>query len=101
MTIFFDKQIIIKRYKTRSGNKRTLVSTATADVAIQPLGKQGSEISEGTFGSTYVAYVEVDTPVQKADKILDSNGIEYSVTDVILRDYGGLQHKEVIMEKQS
>lgn len=82
--------------------KRALIATATADMSIQPLGKRGGEIDTGVYGTTYVAYMDVSTPIQKADQVEDPNGTKYSVVDVHVRDATAfLTHKEVILERQS
>lgn len=101
MMQLYDDTIIIRRLKTSSGNKRTLVATATADASVQPLTKEGGELMEGRYGSTYVAYVEEDTPAKKGDQVTDKNGYKYTITDIIIRDYGALPHKELIMQKDS
>lgn len=98
---FYDHTIVIKRLKNDTGNRRHLVATATADASIQPLGKDGTILDEGLFGSAYIAYVEIDTPAIKGDQVVDSDGIVYAVTEVNVRDHGSLAHKEVILKRQS
>lgn len=98
MRLFYDSLIKIKRFKATTGNKKSYVATATADASIQALGKEGGQLDQGMFGSTFVAYVEVDTPVQKGDRVTDENDVVYSVTDVVVRDTGSIPFKEIIIK---
>lgn len=101
MRHFYDDLIKVSRLKTISGNKMGFIATATAESSIQPLGKEGGELSEGVFGTTYICYVDSDVPVQKGDRVRDQNGTIYSVTDVILREWGAFPYKEIIVKKTS
>ena len=97
--VHYDDQIKIKRMKTSSGNKRRFVATATADVSIQPLGRDRGAIQEGVFGSHYNAFVEEDTDIKVGDKVVDMNSVTYAVTEVVVRDHGAFQYKELLLKK--
>ena len=99
MRHLYDAQIKISRLKTSSGNLRRYVATATADCALQPMGKDAASIRDGLYGSTYVAYVDEDVTAEKGDKVKDQNGVQYTVSDVIPRDYGAIPYKEIILKK--
>lgn len=99
MNILHDTVIKIQRLKTKSGNLRAFVATATADCALQPLGKDRGQLDTGLFGSTYVAYVDEDIPVEAGDRVVDGNGVAYSVTQVSVRDNGVNPHKVVVLKK--
>jgi hypothetical protein len=99
MRIHHGNQIIISRQKTTSGYKKRYVSTATADADIQPLGKDRTNLDVGLFGSSYVAYVDEDSDIQVDDRVVDNKDNVYTVTDVVLRDYGAFPYKEVILKK--
>lgn len=99
--ILYDVTIKVKRLKTRAGNVRALVSTATGEASIQPLSKESSSIADGQFGTIYVGYVEVDLPAQRGDTVVDENQVVYTVKDMILRDTSPFPHKELILIKQT
>lgn len=98
MRQFHDAQIKVSRLKQRSGNLRAYVATATADASVQPLGKDAVSIREGVYGSSYQAFVEEDVDIQKGDRVV-SDGVTYSVTDVIDRPYGAFPYKEVVLKR--
>jgi hypothetical protein len=97
MRFFYDNLLRIKTFKTLSGNVKNLVATATADASVQPLGKEGRSVDAGVYGATYIAYCDENTPVKKGDRVVDSNNVSYDVMEVHMRDYGALQHKELII----
>lgn len=99
---FYEDLIVIKRLKARSvldKISKGYVCTATADASIQPLGKEGGELSEGVFGRTFIAYVELGTPVKQGDRVKDQNGTQYDVTEVVEREFGAFPYIEIIMKK--
>ena len=98
MRILYDQQIRIKRYKG-AGNVRSYVATATADCSIQPLGKDRNQMQDGVFGQTYMAYVDEDTSVQVGDRVVDRNGVAYTVSQVVTREYGAFPYKELVIKK--
>lgn len=98
MRIVFNDTVVIRRLKG-SGNIRTLIATATGEASIQPLGKDRSQFDAGTFGAMYVAYVEADLAVNQADRVTDSNKVQYDVTQVILRDNGPFTYKELVLKR--
>lgn len=98
MRIFYQDQIKVKRMKG-SGNVKSLVATATADCSLQPLGRDRGNIEVGVFGSSYIAYMDSDVPIEVGDMVTDRNGTKYSVTDVVVRDYGAFPYKEVILKR--
>ncbi len=99
MTRFnYDKIVKIKRLKTTSGNLRAYVATATADASIQPLGKDRGQIREGVFGDQFVAFLDAEIPVQVGDRLTE-DGVTYSVTQVVQRDFGAFPYKECVLKK--
>lgn len=97
----YERLIKVKRLKTTSGSKKEYVATATADCAIQPLGKSGSQFDSGVFGKEYVAYCDADVPVEKGDMVTDDNGVKYSVMEVVVRDYGAFPYKQLTIRTTS
>jgi len=100
MRQFYEDLIVIKTPKALTGNVKNYVATATADASIQPLGKEGGGLDTGIFGRTFIAYVDESTYANKGDRVRDQNGTVYDVTDVVIRDIGGLAHKELILKKR-
>lgn len=99
MNIIYDELITIKRLKAGAGIKKTLIATATAETSIQPLGKEGGQLDAGQFGRTFIAYMAPETPIAKSDRVQDTKGNIYDVTDVVERDFGAWPYKEVILKK--
>lgn len=97
--ILYDTTVKIKRLKTRSGNVRAYVATATGEGSIQPLAQEPSEVVDGRFGTLYVAYVEVDLPVQAGDRVTDPDGVVYEVKEVHKREMIPLAHQELTLTK--
>lgn len=98
MRVIFNDTVIIRKLKG-AGNIRTLVTTATGEANIQPLGKDRGQVDVGTFGSSYIAYVEVDLPALQGDRVTDSNKVQYDITQVIVRDNSPFPYKELILKK--
>ncbi len=98
--IFFDTTIKIKRLKATTGNLRALISTATGEASIQPIGKDPSELTDGQYGTIFVCYVEADLPVRQGDQISDRSGVIYIVKEMIDRGESPLPHKELTIIKQ-
>lgn len=93
--------IRVKRLKTSSGNLQQYYATATADASIQGSAPGSEAIQSGTFGKSYVAYMDADVPVQKGDMVIDGNNVKYQVLEVVLHDYGAFPHKEVSLKTSS
>lgn len=99
--IFFNTTVKVKRFKTASGNRRALISTATGEGSIQPLAKEPNALASGQFGTLYVAYVEHDLPVQASDIITDPDGVAYVVKEVVKRDESPFPHQELTLTRQT
>jgi len=97
--VHYNDQIKIQRLKTTSGNKRAFVATATADASIQTLGRDRIGIQDGVFGSSFNAFVDEYIDIKVGDRVVNRNGDIYSVTEVVLRDYGAFPYKELILKK--
>ena len=98
MKAFFTKTIIVRR-PTRSGDKSTLSATATVDAGIQDAEE---EISGNTAvkSRTFKIYTDVDDDINTNDQIEDSDtGVKYIVKNVNTKDYGALQHLEILAER--
>jgi hypothetical protein len=98
--MLFSTTVKVKRLKATSGNNRGYVATATGEASIQPIAKEPNEIASGQFGTLYVAYVEVDLPAQRGDKLTDPNGTVYIVKEVMKREQGAYPHQELTLTRE-
>lgn len=98
--IFYDTTVKIKRLKAKTGNMRAFVATATGQASIQPIAQEPNEIVNGQFGTLYVAYVEIDLPAQKSDKLTDPDGNVYIIKEVFKRDTFPFPHQELTLTKE-
>lgn len=99
---FFDKTVIIHRLKTTTGNKKTYQSTATVDGAIQSLDREARQKQGITEEKAWVGYFEEDADVKEGDHLTDSyTNRVYQVREVVLKDYGINQHKQLLLMEQN
>lgn len=96
---FFNKRITISRLKAVSGNKKNFVSTGTIDAHIQRITDESSFEIYGVYGATHKAWCDVSEDVQVGDKVVDSDGNEYSVVAINKQDFGLSTHLEVILKE--
>jgi hypothetical protein len=90
MTIkhFFDKSIVVERLKSLGGNKRGYSCTATVDVHIQNVDiaeRIELDIIDAMAWTMY--YDPEDFLVKIGDKLTDSDGKIYKVSDIVDKDY--------------
>ena len=98
---FFDKDIVVRRYKTVSGYKKAFMATATVDCALQPLDKQSAQAIDILTDKGYFAWFDVDEDIKEGDRITDENGINYIVREIAKMDYGCNQHLECLIEESN
>lgn len=101
MRQFYDSTIKVRTFKTTSGNKKALVATATAEASIQPLGKGKEQFDSGSFGKTWVAYIDIGVPVKQGDRVVDQDGNSFDVAQVVERQYGAFPYQELILKRTS
>lgn len=100
MKQFFTKTIIVRRLKNVGTDKRNLQATATVDASVQNVDEELIGNVAGITSRTFKIYTDVDDDIQTNDQIEDSsNGIKYLVKNVNKKDYGALQHLEVIADR--
>jgi len=97
---FLEKQVIIARLKTVSGNRKSFISTATATVAFQELDKRATTEIDMVQDRAWIMYaaIEDDYKIQEGDRITLS-GVNYIVLEKTKKDYMGSpnMHLEVIL----
>lgn len=102
MTIkrFFNKSVIVKRYKTTSGNKKSLTTTATVDTSIQPeLGNIQGQV-EGVQSVRWLAFFDIDDPIREGYIITETvDNTDYQVKEIRKVDFGSQTHIEAVLEE--
>jgi hypothetical protein len=98
---FYDQDVIIRRLKSTSGRKKAYSSTATVEGHIQALAKEARQTLGIIEEKAWVAWFPVDADVNEQDVLVDEDGVEYNVREVVKKDYGINQHLEVVLYEQS
>lgn len=97
-----NKEIIITRLTTVSGNKRAY-ATVTADFAeIQLLSPEKTNLYNGAMGKTFKCYVDPSVDIREADMLREvSNGNLYKVKTggVTRRSQGSIDYFQIVMEQ--
>jgi len=98
---FFDQNVVVRRLKTSVGRRKSFQSTATVEGHIQGLDDEARQRLGIIEEKGWKAWFAVDADVNEGDEILGDDGKTYEVREVVIKDYGTNQHKEVIlMEKE-
>lgn len=97
--IFFDKEIIVSRLKTISGNKKAFSTTATVDCAIQEMDRNAKVAANLVDQRGWIAYfdIEDENRLREGYMITDADGLKYKVFEKTVKDYGINQHVEVLL----
>lgn len=96
-----NKEIIITRLTTVSGNKKSYVTTTGAMTEIQPLSPAKTASYEGVMGKTYVLYADPSVTILEGDRLREtSNSKIYKVRNggVNRRTFGSIDFLAVIIE---
>jgi len=101
LTHLLNKQIVIARLVTESGDKMVFSTVTTEMGHIQPMADTKTEIVEGVFGKTFRLYMEGDVDIQEGDLLRDPNGNYYKVKPdgVSRRTFGSFDYLIVVVEK--
>ena len=100
MKQFFTKTIIVRRLKNVGTDKRNLQATATVDASVQNVDDALIGNVAGITSRTFKIYADIDDDIQTNDEIEDSdNGLIYKVKTVNKKDYGALQHLEILADR--
>jgi len=98
---FFDQDVIIRRLSTISGNRKAYQTTATVEGHIQGLDDEAKQALGIIEEKVWKAWFEVDTDIQENDTLTGDDGKEYKIREIVTKDYGINQHKEVILVEQN
>jgi len=95
---YFNKSIIIKRWKDQGGIKSSHVATGTIDAHLQRAGDE-NDIVAMQVGATHKAWVDIGQDVKDGDRVVDARGNEYDVVAVTDEgeDTAINEHKEVML----
>ena len=99
MTImrFFDQDIIVRRLRTLSGNIRTFQATATVEGHIQELDQRARQALGIIHEQGWEAWFPEDVTINKGDKLTDENGVDYTVRELVVKDYGINRHTQCVL----
>lgn len=98
---FFDENIIIRRLKTISGNKKAYQATATVEAHIQEASPEARQMLGIVEERAWVAWMAVDAEIEEGDRVFGADGKVYQVREITTKDYGINQHREVLLEEQN
>ncbi len=96
-----NKQIIITRLVTVSGNKKAYSTTTAAMAELQPLSPAKTQAFDGVMGKTYACYVDPSVTILEGDRLREvSNGKIYKVKNggVSRRTFGSVDFLSIIIE---
>lgn len=102
LTHLCNKQVVIARMATVSGNRMAFSTVTTEMVHIQPMTNAKSGLgTEGVFSKTYRFYTDGDVDLQEGDRLRDANNDYYTVKadGVSRRSFGSIDFLIVICEK--
>lgn len=98
ITHLLTKDIVIRRYRTVSGNKKSYQATATVDGLIQNQVQNKATLQGIITERKWIAYFDIDENVLVGDQVVDEYGAKFLVKEVTRKDYGTNTHLEVVME---
>ena len=99
-----NKQVIISRLTTVSGNRRAYVTTTAAMSEIQPLSPAKTQLVEGVMGKTYHIFTESTADIQESDKLREvstSKVFKVKTGGVSRRTMGSMDFLAVIVEQMN
>lgn len=104
MSLFFtsDQISIYRQRRIGSTNRYSVSATFTAyNADIQPADRERTEMVNGSYGATFVAYVDSNVEIKEGDEIR-TDGKKYLVKGVSdFKSVGLLEHKELIIVSQN
>ncbi len=94
---FFDRNIVIRRLKTVSGNRKNFQATATVEAHIQTSDPEARQALGIVNERLWVAWMPEDAEIEEGDRAEDPRGTVYTVREVTFKDYGINRHKYVLL----
>jgi len=99
ITHLLTQDIIIRRYKSVSGDRKAFSSTATVDGLVQNVNQNKVTLQGIVTERKWVAYFDVDENVLEGDQIIDTQNNKFLVKEVTKKDYGCNTHIEAVLEE--
>lgn len=96
---FLTKNIVVRRERDTSGNKRSLQATATVDAWNEDLDAEERSLLGIVGRRAWKFWFNPDEDIQEGDVLRDENNNEYRVIEVTPKEIGANQHLEVIAEE--
>lgn len=98
---FFDETIVIRRFKTLSGNKKIYQATATVEAHIQEASPDARQVLGILEERAWVAWMPIESEIEEGDRVYGADGKVYQVREKTIKDYGINQHTEVLLQEQN
>jgi len=98
---FFDQNVVIRRLRSISGNLKSYQATATVEGHIQGLADEARQALGIVEEKAWKAWFPVDADISENDVLVDKNGTEFKIREIVTKDYGINQHREVILIEQN
>jgi len=97
-----NKQVVIARMATTTGDKMAFSTVTTEMFHIQPMTNSKSNAGmPGVYGKTYRFYTDGDMDIQEGDRLRDEDGFYYTVKSdgVSRRTFGSFDYLIIICDK--
>ena len=98
---FFDENVVIRRLRTVSGNRKSFQATATVEAHIQEATQETRAALGILEERAWVAWLSEDAEIEEGDEVTGADGKVYHVREITLKDYGINRHQEVLLEEQN
>lgn len=102
MQFFLDKQITIRRLRTKSGNRTAFSATGTVwPISLQEPSPEVTQLFDGQIGQLYEMFLDASCDVKEADQVV-YNSEKYSVKDMkeVNTSWGSTNYKRLIVMKR-
>lgn len=96
---FFDENIVIRRLRTTTGQKKTFQATATVEAHIQESSPEARQALGILEERAWVAWMDIESDINEGDRVTGADGMIYTVREVTIKNYGINEHKEVLLEE--
>ena len=97
-----NKQIIVSRLTTVSGNKRAYATLTAAYVELQPASREKVDMFGGAMGKLFNCYADISADILEADMLREtSSGNLYKVKTggVSKRSQGSIDYLQIVVEQ--
>jgi len=102
ITHLLNKQVIVGRMATTTGDKMAFATVTGEMMHIQPTDNSKDPLVDGVYGKTFRFYTDGDVDVQAGDRLrINSTSEEYTVVSggVSRRTFGSFDYLIIVAEK--